>query len=54
MIDIQEWKDVVGFEKYYSISFNGIIKSKEYEEIVNNIKVHRKEKFSKPHETSDG
>lgn len=48
------WKPVVGFEKYYEVSNTGKVRTKEYEEYVNGIHVHRYQKELKIHYSSDG
>ena len=51
---IEEWRPVVGFEKYYEVSESGKIRSLEYDEIVNGIHVHRYPKELKQYLNQDG
>ena len=48
------WKPVIGFEKYYEVNEEGIVRSKEYEEIVNGKHIHRYPKILKQHFNEDG
>lgn len=49
-----DWKSVIGFEKYYEVSKYGEVRSKEYEEFINGKHVHRYPKVLSKHLNSDG